>query len=327
MGKYRSQLMGFAIIWVMLLHGSELYPNVKIPLFTAIAERGNIGVDIFLFLSGFGLWFSYNKNTNIKNFYIRRFIRVVLPYLIISLPFWVYSTVHQKLGVGKFISDYLGISFITEGVVTTWYIFLIVFLYAIFPLISSIERKIEGGDCIIIGISLVSCIVLSLIIPALYSNIEIAITRIPAFILGIVGARIISDKRTKDYICFMILALLSVLSFLISVIVHSKNHDLSIMLYRFGSIGVAFLIMAFIVLMFRRFRRVNFELLKRMGGITLEIYLFHIFFRMIIRFYGFGLDSNVMVQCFIWAIVMILSTIAAFVFQTAYNKVINKGER
>ena len=35
-----------------------------------IFRRGNVGVDIFLLLSGIGLYYSYRKDDNIRRFYM-----------------------------------------------------------------------------------------------------------------------------------------------------------------------------------------------------------------------------------------------------------------
>lgn len=55
--RYRGELMGLAIIFVILFH-------VGLPredAFFGLKRMGNIGVDFFLFLSGMGLWFSWTK--------------------------------------------------------------------------------------------------------------------------------------------------------------------------------------------------------------------------------------------------------------------------
>lgn len=55
--RYRGELMGLAIIFVVLFH-------VGLPredIFFGLRRMGNIGVDIFLFLSGIGLWYSWSK--------------------------------------------------------------------------------------------------------------------------------------------------------------------------------------------------------------------------------------------------------------------------
>ncbi|MCR5484907.1 MAG: hypothetical protein K6F09_04875 [Clostridiales bacterium] len=69
----RGALMGFAALWVVLFHSPELsfaFLRFK-PLFVGldlIKGRGNAGVDIFLLLSGLGLYYSLEKTEALRNF-------------------------------------------------------------------------------------------------------------------------------------------------------------------------------------------------------------------------------------------------------------------
>ena len=57
LSSYRGALMGVAIIWVMLYHLGD----IDVSVISVIFGVGYGGVDIFLFLSGFGLYFSLSK--------------------------------------------------------------------------------------------------------------------------------------------------------------------------------------------------------------------------------------------------------------------------
>ena len=80
--------MGFAMIIVMLFHA----PLPSKDLYYGLMRCGNNGVDMFLFLSGIGLWFSWTKNeeslyfslSHFLNFYYRRFLRLYPAWLIIA---------------------------------------------------------------------------------------------------------------------------------------------------------------------------------------------------------------------------------------------------
>lgn len=64
--KYRSELMGLSILWVVLFHSSidlNFFP------FSEIKSIGYGGVDIFLLVSGIGIYKSLEKNS------ISRFIK------------------------------------------------------------------------------------------------------------------------------------------------------------------------------------------------------------------------------------------------------------
>ena len=91
--KNRQALTGISIIAILLYHAYVwITPqdNNLLKLFT----YGYAGVDIFMFLSGWGLCFSYSKN-RISSFYFRRFIRIfpltILSGLIVSLFVYRYG--------------------------------------------------------------------------------------------------------------------------------------------------------------------------------------------------------------------------------------------
>lgn len=59
LSQYRSQLMGLAMLWVMLFHAYELRFGVL--LLDGFRAVGFAGVDIFLLLSGMGLYVSLSR--------------------------------------------------------------------------------------------------------------------------------------------------------------------------------------------------------------------------------------------------------------------------
>ena len=81
---------GIAILLVVLY---QLHCYTKLGI-VAPFSQGAIGVDIFLFFSGYGLCFSYEKNS-LKEFYWRRFKRII-PL------FWIhfFLTVIEYLSCG-----------------------------------------------------------------------------------------------------------------------------------------------------------------------------------------------------------------------------------
>ena len=84
-GKYRSALMGFSMMLVFLYHAqSEKLGFMPAGLLGAIMPYFNRGVDMFFFLSAFGLCFSLKKNT-IKSFYFNRFKRIIPTWWVVLL--------------------------------------------------------------------------------------------------------------------------------------------------------------------------------------------------------------------------------------------------
>lgn len=75
----RSCMMGIAIILVVLYHAT--CSNISLGLLTLPSSYGLIGVDIFLFLSAYGISFSINKYS-VGVFYRRRYERILPIYSI-----------------------------------------------------------------------------------------------------------------------------------------------------------------------------------------------------------------------------------------------------
>lgn len=65
---YRKQFMGIAILMVLLYHLYCCLPNIEV---LHLFKYCYGGVDVFMLVSGYGLCFSYKKNS-IKDFYIHR---------------------------------------------------------------------------------------------------------------------------------------------------------------------------------------------------------------------------------------------------------------
>ena len=80
LSRYRGELMGAAMLFIVLFH-------VDLPrydLYYGLRRCGNVGVDMFLFLSGIGLWYSWSKNTSLRQFFLNRYIRIYPAWLIVA---------------------------------------------------------------------------------------------------------------------------------------------------------------------------------------------------------------------------------------------------
>ena len=83
--RFRAQQMGVAMLIIILFH-------VGLPRFDpffGLRRMGNIGVDIFLFLSGVGLWFSWMKTPSFRHFLMRRYLRVYPAWLLIACLYYI----------------------------------------------------------------------------------------------------------------------------------------------------------------------------------------------------------------------------------------------
>lgn len=170
---------------------------------------GASGVDIFLLVSGLGLYYSWRKRNKLKEFYKRRFTRILIPYFIIALPTWlVLDFILQPKWRIIFLPDLFMITpFI--GRVLFWYIPMAAICYLIFPLV---YKVVEGNDKInkftnaFVRILLLSTI---FIIAAFlmrtyfynyYDKVNVFINRFPAFFFGVlIGKYSYEQKKIKIF--------------------------------------------------------------------------------------------------------------------------------
>lgn len=128
--KNRTLIMGFAMISVMLYHQHFFWSN---PFVDFCHYFGYWGVEIFLFLSGFGVVHSLKKN-DLTTYYKNRAKRLVLPCVFV--------------GSIKFVLLHLGFDEVTNSNpilqitnLSLWYIYAIVVYYAFAPMMMKMINR------------------------------------------------------------------------------------------------------------------------------------------------------------------------------------------
>lgn len=139
----KPQFAGLAILIIILSHLVVVDPSLP---FVKIFTPGFIGVDIFLFFSGYSLGFSYIKRTS-KDFYVKRIKRIVPMFLLFAT---LSSLVHIAKGDQLTILDwfcnlstlsYYGIG----GFAIDWYLSSIFLFYLAYPLLFAFIAKARMG--------------------------------------------------------------------------------------------------------------------------------------------------------------------------------------
>ncbi len=218
--QYRQTLMGVAIFGVMFSHWfgfQSIKSGVPYEL-SAIVVR-LVFTEGFLFLSGFGLYYSFSKNHDIKSFYKRRFIRLYIPFVLLSLPLYSYFLIAREgYGFVDFISQLTTAYFWFKGNYGgMWYVSLSILLYLFFPLLYRFffSKDSTGSICIR---SLFLFVFFYLVIIAIkslygdyYSLIKIGIEKIPFFIIGMLFGYVVKNEKMTQkmyWFCFFIIALI-----------------------------------------------------------------------------------------------------------------------
>lgn len=133
--KFRNLLMGYAILGVLVGHilvfgdvESSSCANALLWLSGLVHTAG------FLFLSGFGIFYSLHKKGSIGDFYKRRGERFLLPFLLLALLFYILVCYVNGYGLLQYLSYISTAEFWLHGNYHgMWYIAVSLLLYVITP--------------------------------------------------------------------------------------------------------------------------------------------------------------------------------------------------
>lgn len=276
--KYRSLMMGAAAVLVVLCHMHyvvDVHRRIG-KMIIEICNNGSMGVEMFLFLSGIGLYYSFSKKPKLLDFYKKRISNVYIIYLIIALPYVIWRCFFfEHDGILRFFEDWSGARFWNGTMREIWYVPTIIVLYLFYPLIHKVMFCKGGKYAVAItAITTVAwfglCFGYKQIAPDSYSRLEIAVTRVPSFLIGCCCGKFVFEKKkfgVGAYLLFAVGILLKIVCFFLSD---------DIFLYR---LSTCFLIISllFIVAVFVQLVNLKpfYKLLSFIGSISLELYLTH----------------------------------------------------
>lgn len=187
--RNRKFIMGVACLWIMFLHchfETDFYP-----LF-ALERFGFTQVDVFMFLSGMGLYLSLSKQSNSWIFYQKRMARVIPAYLVFALIYVGYQFLCGEIEVYEALGVLTLTSYWQRGRhVFSWFGQAIILYYIIAPLfyrlISENREKKRR---------LAFMLLLTVIISVMFNrgNLVLAVSRLPSFFIGMLFAAFHNDE-------------------------------------------------------------------------------------------------------------------------------------
>ena len=282
--RYRGELMGAAMLFIILFH-------VQLPrsdMFFGLRRMGNIGVDLFLFLSGIGLWFSWMKDREGENlrqktvgFYLRRLLRIYPTWLVMASLFYV----GDFMGAGKYsknLADLLGDvlvnwDFWLHDELTFWYIPATMMLYLLAPPYMELIRRHPVYRWLPV-VMVMWCVIVQWVTPIhqAVGHIEIFWSRVPIFFIGINMSEAVRGKQSVDGQAIWLILLMFGVALSASIFLEQVRHGqfplfVERMLYIPLTVTTVLLLNAVLRHTPQWFNRA----LSFVGAVSLEIYLIH----------------------------------------------------
>lgn len=211
--RTRSYLFGLAAFSIIAFHYSyDVWNNLEMgnitigdslfyPVFFAYyALIRSVGVEVFLFLSGMGLYYSYSRDPDPGRFWKKRFSRILIPYLLCAGPYWIIRDVFLRdEGIVRALEDFCFITFFTEGQHMIWFVCFMIFGYAFYPLIYRFlyeTKNTRTHAAILLAAGILLPVLYYLTMHGAFVKTNIATLRIPIFLLGCILARPIKEHQT-----------------------------------------------------------------------------------------------------------------------------------
>lgn len=214
---YRTELMGIGAIGILCVHSCQVieWPS----LIWKVFSYGGVGVYLFMFLSGIGLYYSLNKEyclngmISVRDYYVRRIKRVLIPYILVGGVWYGLKYLIVETNVLTFLYELSTLSFWLDHQ-GAWYVALLIPLYAIYPVyfkwVESKNRRQKSFAAI--ATIIVVQVILNWVSVTIYGHLAQVLHSLWVFSLGHYMAPILGEKQKNVWILLVPFAFLFVIT-------------------------------------------------------------------------------------------------------------------
>ena len=201
LSRHRNVIYGICALWIVVFHavGSfGFWPDVSSPLLRVLKWflTKSYGLDVFVFLSGLSLYYSFDRNPSYVSFIEKRLRRIIPALLLTYGVKWALQVIAGKHGL-PWLLWHLSLApfFIDGNTDGAWFIAFIMVLYLSYPymhaFIFGLELEKRKSEREIIARAVAACVGACLVYwlshkyaSAWFWKTEIGFARVPVFILG-----------------------------------------------------------------------------------------------------------------------------------------------
>lgn len=265
-----SELKGFAILLVLIGHMTIFWGMFNMPLPVCIGAQA---VEIFLFLSGFGLTASFYEK-GLEHFIRKRLSTVYIPFLtvnVIKLPFYLLWFGLPVVWT-EVLKNFIGISASYD--MTMWYVQFIFICYVLFFIVFSIKKLPAAAKTAIIFVCLTALGILLFVLnnksleTGKYFALFEGYSHFLGFPLGIGACVFLKSKKRKGLPAY-VNAIAAVISFLCFYYLSGYVSVFGL----YAAANVFFLVFALNLFLFLRKFGLYSMLLEKLGTISYSVYL------------------------------------------------------
>lgn len=195
LSRFRGELMGIAMVWVLFYHAFYLTPHWRI--IRAVKNKGFSGVDIFIMLSAMGLAMSLDrKRRPLGQFYFRRFARVLPTYWLVVGVYGLCLRLAGRTSL-KTVAWTLSTLFywLDKPSVFNWYVPALLGFYLLTPFLFWVVKKCRHRGVLAAAVYLVMTPVSTWLDLQGFVYLDDFLFRVPIFFVGLVLGLAISEGK------------------------------------------------------------------------------------------------------------------------------------
>lgn len=288
LSKYRTELMGVATLMIIICHIPA--QEVLMPSWIArIIGSAGTGCDVFLFLSGMGMWNSMNavreKRISIMQWYWKRYIRIIIPYILIVVPVCVF--LHRD-GIIEVLVRATGFDFFVYEL-ALWYVSCTLVLYLLTPFIDKpLNSKRKCIWTIVLILFSLAFAYVKFGDSYVISNWQFVVGRFPSFFIGYSIAPLIRQKAKISVHWLLTVPVI------LYVVFYVLNHKFECNFNLFWLQGIPIMTIAAIIISRLKTKGVN-TMLVFLGTLSLESYSTNVLILPNFKSWGwvvYGFDIN-----------------------------------
>ena len=272
------------MMWVMYLHTIYFGHSEIGHIFH---NMGIFGVDMFLMVSGLGIYYSMRKSKSIGDFYKKRAIRILPAYFLIAIS-W-YAFFKTEFSFTEKLKALFGINYFKGSIFHIyeffdWFIPFIVIMYLITPLYDKLFQKVESKWKLTVLASMISPILAVIAVQTGRQPLFYSICRIPIYLIGYCMGWFLYEKKEEKKGSWMVFVSLLFMGILCTYIVQTQldTYNVKWGLKSYLALMVApavSMLLAFICMYLEKYLKIVGKILMLpfyiCGRYSLEIYLLH----------------------------------------------------
>lgn len=262
---YRTELMGVATLLIIVCH-MPLFGVIMPNCMSTILGAGGFGVDIFLFLSGIGMYNSYSSvrehKQTVLHWLLKRYMRIVCPLILLVLSFTILNSSQENLQWGIVVLKLSGFGPLF-GNGALWFIPCILLLYLVTPFVNSLFCS--KWRWYWLAVFSLLCYVYAYL-PPNSSIFHFILNRWPIYFFGYSLSSQVKEKKNGSALLYILLPVI------VYTLFYVLNHTLGYHFCLFGLQGIASVSIFALLINKLKSRKLNVTL-GFVGAISLESYI------------------------------------------------------